>query len=405
MRPSSLIIATVLLAATQFVGSPAPAQAQAQAQEKDQKQNQLQEVEKQIGESEALRTELAEKADAAAQELRAIGAELVRRTGRVQRQEERVTDLETRVRELNRQTGEKQAALSGKSQSLAETLAALQRLGQRPPELLLVKPGKATDAVRSAAALSQALPELRRQADAIRIEIEELGRLRQNLSEERRDLDAGLSALAREVADLDKLKRRRETKRGDLLARAIDESKRIERLAQQARDLRGLIARLKDNNAGEQRENIPGGRSFASARGSLALPARGQLVMRFGAPTPAGNSKGIRILTRKGAQVVAPFDGRVVFSGTFRSYGQLLIIAHGEGYHTLLAGMARIEGVVGQWLLAGEPVGVMGDSLISADSGKESEKAGPELYLEIRRNGDPVNPLPWLTAGSGKVGG
>ena len=401
MRPSSLITTAVLLAAMQFVGSPAPAQ----AQEKDQKQNQLQEVEKQIGESEALRAELAEKADAAAQELRAIGAELVRRTGRVQRQEEQVTDLETRVRKLNRQTGEKQAALSGKSQSLAETLAALQRLGQRPPELLLVKPGKATDAVRSAAALSQALPELRRQADAIRIEIEELGRLRQNLSDERRDLDAGLSALAREVADLDKLKRRREAKRGDLLARAIDESKRIERLAQQARDLRGLIARLKDNNAGEQRENIPGGRSFASARGSLALPARGQLVMRFGAPTPAGNSKGIRILTRKGAQVVAPFDGRVVFSGTFRSYGQLLIIAHGEGYHTLLAGMARIEGVVGQWLLAGEPVGVMGDGLISADSGKESEKAAPELYLEIRRNGDPVNPLPWLTAGSGKVGG
>lgn len=401
MQPSSLITAALLLAAAHFAGAPAPAQ----AQEKDQKQDQLQEVEKQIGESEALRAELAEKADAAARELRAIGAELVRRTGRVQRQEERVTDLETRVRELNRQTGEKQAALSGKSQSLAETLAALQRLSQRPPELLLVKPGKATDAVRSAAALSQVLPELRRQADAIRIEIEELGRLRQNLSQERRDLDAGMSALAREVADLDKLKRRREAKRGDLLARAVDESRRIERLAQQARDLRGLIAGLKDNTAGEQRENIPGGRSFASARGSLALPARGQLVMRFGAPTPAGNSKGIRILTRKGAQVVAPFDGRVVFSGTFRSYGQLLIIAHGEGYHTLLAGMARIEGVVGQWLLAGEPVGVMGDGLAGVDSGKESDKAGPELYLEIRRNGDPVNPLPWLTAGSGKAGG
>ncbi len=400
MRPHRVIPA-LLLAATLFVGLPAPAQ----AQQKDQKQNQLQAVEKQIGESEARRAELAEKADAAAQELRAIGAELVRRTGRVQRQEERVTDLEARVRELNRQTGEKQAALSKKGQSLAETLAALQRLGQRPPELLLVKPGKATDAVRSAAALSQALPELRRQADAIRVKIEELGRLRQNLSEERRELDAGMSALAREVADLDRLKRQREAKRGDLLTRAVDEGKRIERLAQQARDLRGLIARLKDNEAGEQRENIPGGRSFASARGSLALPARGQLVMRFGAPTPAGNSKGIRILTRKGAQVVAPFDGRVVFSGTFRSYGQLLIIAHGEGYHTLLAGMARIEGVVGQWLLAGEPVGVMGDGLAGADSGKASEKTGPELYLEIRRNGDPVNPLPWLTAGSGKVGG
>jgi septal ring factor EnvC (AmiA/AmiB activator) len=382
--------------------------AEASAQGQGEQQDRLENVEKQISESEARRAELAEKADAAARELRAIGAELVRRTRRVQQQEDRVTDLEDRVREMNGQAGEKQTALRGKSQSLAETLAALQRLSQRPPELMLVKPGKATDAVRSAAALSQALPELQRQAKAIRQEIEELDRLRQSLSEERRALDAGLSALAAEVTDLDRLKRRRETKRGTLLAQASAESKRIERLAQQAKDLRGLIARLQEDSArhaGKSGEAIPGARSFASARGSLALPARGQLVMRFGAPTAAGDSKGIRILTRKGAQVVAPFDGRVVFSGNFRSYGQLLIIAHGEGYHTLLAGMAKIEGTVGQWLLAGEPVGVMGDGLAKAGPGEENDKTGPELYLEIRRNGDPVNPLPWLAAGSGKVGG
>ncbi len=396
-----------MLAATLCLGAEATATAQGQGDQGDQ-QERLESVEKQLGESQQRRAELAEKADAAAKELRAIGAELVRRTGRVQQQEERVTDLETRVRELNRQAGDKQAALRHKGQSLAETLAALQRLSQRPPELLLVKPGKATDAVRSAAALSQALPELQRQAGAIRQQIEELGRLRQSLSEERRELDAGLSALAQEVADLDRLKRRRETKRGALLAQAGEEARRIERLAQQARDLRGLIARLQDDSAKHATgpgETIPGGRSFASARGSLALPARGQLVMRFGAPTAAGDSKGIRILTRQGAQVVAPFDGRVVFSGVFRSYGQLLIIAHGEGYHTLLAGMARIEGKVGQWLLAGEPVGVMGDGLANPGSGEENDKGGPELYLEIRRNGDPVNPLPWLVAGSGKVGG
>lgn len=396
-RPRKIFLAVV--AAALFVG------VQASAEEKDQTQDQLQAVEKRIGESEARRAELAEKADAAAQELRAIGTELVRRTKRVQHQEDLVTNLETRVRELNRQTGEKQAALSGTSQSLAETLAALQRLGQRPPELLLVKPGKATDAVRSAAALSQVLPELQRQADAIRAQIEDLARLRQDLSDERRELDKRMSALAREVTDLDRLKRRREAARGNLLARAVDESRRIERLAREARDLRGLLARLQDSDAGDAVETVPGGRSFASARGSLALPARGKLVMRFGAPTPAGDSKGIRILTRQGAQVVAPFDGRVVFSGQFRSYGQLLIIAHGGGYHTLLAGMERIEGVVGQWLLAGEPVGVMGDGLSGAGSGEQGGKAAPELYLEIRRNGDPVNPLPWLTAGSGKVGG
>lgn len=378
----------------------------AAAEDKGEQQGRLDAVENEIDESEKKRAELAEMADAAATELRAIGAELVRRTARVQQQEELVTDLESRVRELNRQTGETQAALSRKSQSLAETLAALQRLGQRPPELLLVKPGKATDAVRSAAALSLALPELRLQADIIRGEIEELGQLRQRLREERQDLDTGMAALADEVAGLDRLKRRRENKRGELLAEAGEETRRIERLAREARDLRSLIEQL---DAGSREAEtgdiaIPGGRSFASARGNLALPARGELVMRFGAETPAGKSRGIRIHTRRSAQVVAPFDGRVVFSGQFRSYGLLLIIAHGEGYHTLLAGMIRIEGAVGQWLLAGEPVGVMGDGRADPAAG-DNEKTEPELYLEIRRNGDPVNPLPWLTAGIGKVGG
>lgn len=400
-RPRKISLAVFAVAL--FVGTSATAPAW--AQQKDQTEDQLQAVEKQIDESETRRAELAEKADAAARELSAIGAELVRRTKRVQKQEDLVTDLEARVRDLNRQAGEKQKALTATSQNLAETLAALQRLGQHPPELLLVKPGKATDAVRSAAALSQVLPELQRQADEIRARIEDLSRLRQDLSSERQELDKSMSALAREVTDLDRLKRRREAARGNLLAQAVNESKRIERLAREARDLRGLLARLQDGDGDNADDIIPGGRSFASARGSLALPARGKLVMRFGAPTPAGDSKGIRILTRQGAQVVAPFDGRVVFSGQFRSYGQLLIIAHGGGYHTLLAGMKRMEGVVGQWLLAGEPVGVMGDGLSGAGAGEKSGKTGPELYLEIRRNGDPVNPLPWLTAGSGKVGG
>ena len=106
--------------------------------------------------------------------------------------------------------------------------------------------------------------------------------------------------------------------------------------------------------------------------------------------------RGYRWQTRGGAQIVAPYDGRIVFAGPFRRYGQLLIIAHGEGYHTLLAGFASIDGVVGQWLLAGEPVGKMGQ--------QESQRK-PELYIELRQNGEPMNPLPWLAATETKVSG
>jgi septal ring factor EnvC (AmiA/AmiB activator) len=133
------------------------------------------------------------------------------------------------------------------------------------------------------------------------------------------------------------------------------------------------------------------------AEGRMPFPARGRIVGRFGQTNMEAGSatRGIVLETRPGAQVIAPYDGQVVFAGPFRGYGLLLIIEHGEGYHTLLAGMARVDCVVGQHLLVGEPVGVMG----SQAEGK------PHLYVELRHNGQPVNPLPWLSAHKAKVTG
>ncbi len=101
--------------------------------------------------------------------------------------------------------------------------------------------------------------------------------------------------------------------------------------------------------------------------------------------------------TRAGAQIVAPFDGRIAFEGPFRSYGQILIIEHGGGYHTVLAGLDRVDAVVGQWLLAGEPVGSMAPVGAPQGSGDLSAAGRPKLYLELRRNGQPVDPVPWFS--------
>ena len=140
-------------------------------------------------------------------------------------------------------------------------------------------------------------------------------------------------------------------------------------------------------------------RDFPGERSSLTMPARGDVVTRYGASVQraggATRSKGIEIATRAGAQVVAPYDGQVVYAGPFRGYGRILIIEHGGRYHSLLAGLDRIDAVVGQWVLAGEPVGIMG-------SGANRD---PELYLELRRTGQPINPLPWLAQTGDKVRG
>jgi septal ring factor EnvC (AmiA/AmiB activator) len=127
------------------------------------------------------------------------------------------------------------------------------------------------------------------------------------------------------------------------------------------------------------------------------MPARGRLIINYGAQEAgeATGSKGISIETRAFAQVVAPYDGRIAYAGAFRGYGQILIIEHGGRYHTLLAGLDRIDAIAGQWVLAGEPVGLMG----------RAENNDPMLYLELRRTGQPINPLPWLATTDSKVQG
>src|SRR5260221_74033 len=127
-------------------------------------------------------------------------------------------------------------------------------------------------------------------------------------------------------------------------------------------------------------------RAFAAARGAMVMPVAGRLKRRYGESDEFGAaSKGILVLAPAGGRVVAPFDGRIEFAGPFRGYGQILIIEHGDGYHSLLAGLERIDGVVGQWLVSGEPVGIM-----------PTGDRGAALYLELRRHGQPINPSPWL---------
>jgi septal ring factor EnvC (AmiA/AmiB activator) len=133
------------------------------------------------------------------------------------------------------------------------------------------------------------------------------------------------------------------------------------------------------------------GKPIDVAKGMLPYPVVGDLKARFGRQGTSGvTHKGVTIDALSEAQVIAPYEGRVAFTGLFRGYGRLLIIEHGAGYHTLLAGMGRIDVIVGQWLLGGEPVGIMAH--INTDYKGDS----PSLYIELRRDGEPINPLPWL---------
>ena len=143
---------------------------------------------------------------------------------------------------------------------------------------------------------------------------------------------------------------------------------------------------------------------FATAHAKLPLPAQGRRVLAFGERTQYGaNSKGMVIETRSGAQVTAPCDGWIVYAGEFRSYGQLLIINAGDGYHVLLAGMSQIDAQPGQFVLAAEPIGTMSGPVKTGQASVQTN--APVLYVEFRKDGRPIDPDPWWVAGQQKVQG
>ena len=127
------------------------------------------------------------------------------------------------------------------------------------------------------------------------------------------------------------------------------------------------------------------------------MPARGRILAGYGDEDSLGDvSQGVSIVTRTGAQVVSPSDGWVVYAGPFRSYRQLLIIDAGDGYHVVIAGMDRVNASLGQFVLAGEPVGSMSAEPVRvAASVLSGGKSQPVLYVEFRKDGKPVDPAPW----------
>lgn len=373
----------------------------------------LQDIEKEI-EASRDRQESLEKQDTSLErEITAMRAAMIAAAKGAQQHEGALSALEERLARLNEEAKAKTANLTQRRGQLAVTLGALSRVARHPPEALIALPVPPSDTVRSAILLRAAIPALENEARKLRYELEAYADIRDRIANEQLALAGETTALAKERQRLDRLIER---KRG-LLQRTRKDTeaarKDASRLANEAKDLRDLLtrlaaqskerakkSRLTPNDRGSEtvvlRAPPEPGQTFDQSRGRLPFPASGRLVRRYGEATDSGRtSSGIVIETRPGAQVITPHDGLVVFAGLFRGYGELLILEHGEGYHTLLSGLFRIDASVGQWLLTGEPVGVMGE----AESGRTS------LYIELRRASQPINPLPWLTARTSKVSG
>lgn len=401
MRKLILPLAALVLLepATSFAQSNAP-------------QKELQDVQKRLQESRDRERELGQEAAKLAQKQRDLQRKLVTAARKLQVQEDLVSRSEEKLASLLADEATAREALEARRAELAQTLASLAHLSRQPPEAMVLAPGSALDMVRASQLMAALVPEIESRAASLRDELTRLARLRQGVATEQERLGKAIAQLDHERRDLEFLQAETAAAAAQTAEERGSARETSAQLAAQAKDLRALVDRLleqerreAERREAERRAKIPSPRgttapdppeAYAALEGSAALPARGRITGKFGQSDENGVPlRGIRIEGRAGGQVIAPADGKVMFAGPFRGYGQLLIIAHGGGYHSLLAGFGRIDRSVGQWVLAGEPVGLLANS--------PGEK--PVLYLELRRKGETVNPLPWLASGDRKVSG
>ena len=364
--------------------------------------------------------------EAFSEDRRALNQQLIQSAAAVRDVETKIDDAQSRLQSLDAREQVFQKSLDERRATIIEILAALQRVGQRPPPALLVRPEDALKALRTAITLGAVVPDMRAEADAIAGDLAELSRLRKGIATERAALSQNLERLANEQLRLNMLIEVRQKKQAKTEQALAAEQQHAADLAHQVDSLEDLIVKLEASldpatraarasargiEADSTRPKLaalgdPGRMApaiaFASARGHLRLPVNGVSIRTFGAPDGVGGTqKGLSIATRAAAQITAPCDGWVVYAGPFRSYGQLLILNAGGGYHVLLAGMERISVDLGQFVLTGEPVAVMGGQAQSSAAAATGSKK-PVLYVEFRKDGTPIDPSPWWAKNEGE---
>ncbi len=378
----------------------------------------LQKMEARVAEQKAERERLEAEAAKIDNEIKDISQKMVRYARTIQNNEEKLSSMENELKTLQQDLKKAEDTFTLEDDNLIRTLAALQNLALKPTESLFVQPLTPVEIIRSAMLLRETVPYLEQNAARLRRNLEQIEQRKAKVEAQIERISKQKKVMESEHGELKALAKKKSVLRKSLELRSEAAAKKVSALASQAEDLRDLLAKLEKERlerkrreqeaerkrlAEEQRRKKQEesqradliklkpqsikelGEGFLRAKGNLPMPARGTIITRYGEKISKGvTSKGIIVKTRPQAQVISPFDGNVIFAGPFRGYGNLIIIEHGKGYLSLLAGLDSIDCELGQMLLAGEPVGLMPDTNDS------------KLYIEIRKDNHPINPLTWI---------
>lgn len=356
----------------------------------------LEEMDARLQQEKEQREALRKEFETVDKDLQSTKDKLVQTARFIQANEKSLRDLEQRIKDLEIKKSELEGKLKTDRLSISRLVLALERIRRTPPEAMIARPESPYKTAQSALLMGNILPALNRHAKALSKNLETLNSVTKDLKEEHQSAQDITLSLKEEHEKLSSLMLHRKSLFEDINKDIKVREATIQKISFQAKNLEDLVKKLKEDEERErERQETLKIASLVKPKpefdappdkgsGGAQLPVSGIIRTKYEEKDDLGaTSNGLSIEASSGALVVAPIAGKVQFAGAFKRYGNIVILEHAEGFHSLVAGLEKIDTVVGQHVAMGEPIGKLPDSNLVAR---------PKLYYELRKNGKPVNP-------------
>lgn len=351
-----------------------------QQEEMKKLQENIAKLQKELKEVQGTRAELQQDLQKSESEM----GELLKKIDRIQRE---FKEQNQQLEKLNQEREQLQDARRQQQNQVAEQVQVAYRMGQQSQLKLLLNQESPERLTRMLAYHQRIFSAHSEKLQAYLETLNQLDILEPQIFEKRSALETSQETLNQQHEQLKQQQRQRQQilaginktikSKGGELSQLQEDRQRLQKLLQ---EVERTVARVPLPASGE---------AFSKRRGRLPWPTQGKIVARFGSARAGGQMQwsGVLIAAAAGHPVVAVHHGRVVFADYFRGHGLLVIIDHGEGYLSLYAHNQSLFKATGDWVQAGDAIANVGSS-----GGQEQ----PGLYFEIRHQGKPTDPGPWL---------
>lgn len=337
-------------------------------------------VHAELDKKKAIHEKLVEKSKQIGSEVEGLKSKLVNSSKSLRQTEDSLAVTEKKLDGLRKKHAEYVERFYQSQESLGGLVSGAQRFKRTSTSQMLLQ-SEPLDAARTSLIMKSAIPAMQARTESVRLQLAEIEKIETAITGQVKNKEQEAKKINAQQKDLQSLlEKRQEIYKKTESDRKAQEAE-VKKLAAEAKNLDDLVLKIKAKNK-------PAGKvASRPLPDNMVLPVSGNVVTGFNEATDLGaRSKGITFETRLGAAVITPLAGVVKFAGPFQKYRQILIVEHQGGYHSLIAGLGQVDTVVGASLAAGEPVG------------RAPSTNAPQVYYELRQNGDPVNPQKMLAA-------